>query len=57
MAKEMVKVATATAGADPRIAVFAISAACVVALAGMALGYDVDLNVLGNGVRISKSAK
>ena len=42
------------ASLDPRVAVFAIGAACIVALGGMALGYDVDLTVLGNGIRLSK---
>ena len=49
----MTKSITTMAGIDPRVAVFTVAAMCIVALGGMALGYDVELNILGNGVSLS----
>lgn len=39
---------------DPRVAIFAIGAICIVALGGMAFGYNV--NVLSDGVKLDRLA-
>ena len=49
----MTKSIATMAGIDPRVAIFTVAAMCIVALGGMALGYDVELNILGNGVSLS----
>lgn len=50
MTKDMAVVAEL----DPRVAVFAIGAACIVVLAGLALGYDVSIDVQESSMRLSK---
>lgn len=55
MTKELAKVmAKELAAIDPKLAVFMYGSLAIVALGGMVLGYDVDLSVLGNGVRLTR---
>lgn len=40
---------------DPRVTVFVAGMLCIVALGGMALGYEVSFNVCDCAIRLSKS--
>lgn len=42
------------AGLDPRVAIFVMGALSIIALGGMAFGYEVDIKAFGGEVRLSK---
>ena len=44
----------AMAALDPKVAIFMVGTLGIVALGGMALGYDIDLNVFGSRIKLSR---
>ena len=50
----MSKAIAGLASIDPKVAIFAMGAWAIVALAGMTLGYEVDISILGADVKLTK---